>query len=113
MHIVIVQPARLHGVEILSVTSSHVKRLGVTEMNMCRRARSHTRNDHVRKINTKIHGDHIAERIRKVRPMWLPREKRREQYYVGRQALLIAPHGRRRRVYCVNGDMGAIGGDGR
>ena len=94
MHIVIVQPARLHGLEILSVTSSHVKRLGVTEMKMCRWVvATHSKINH--NIRERLKVEHITEWSRKVRPMWLPREKRREQYYVGRQALLIAPHGRR------------------
>ena len=35
----IVQPAMLYGMETVPVTSSHVKKLEVTEMKMCRRRR--------------------------------------------------------------------------
>ena len=49
----IVQPAILYGMETVPVTSSHVKKLEVTEMKMCRWACGHTLRDHVRNENIK------------------------------------------------------------
>ena len=48
IHKTIVQPAMLYGMETVPVTSSHVKKLEVTEMKMCRWACGHTLRDHVR-----------------------------------------------------------------
>ncbi len=48
IHKVIIQPAMLFGMETVSTTSSHVKKLQVTEMKMCRWARGHTLRDHLR-----------------------------------------------------------------
>ena len=46
-HKMIVQPAMLYGMEkVVPMTSSHVKRLEVTEMKMCRWACGHTLRDH-------------------------------------------------------------------
>ena len=42
MHTTIVQPAMLYVMETVPVTSSHVKKLEVTEMKMCRWACGHT-----------------------------------------------------------------------
>ena len=36
VHNMIAQPAMLYGMETVPVTSSHVKKLEVTEMKMCR-----------------------------------------------------------------------------
>ena len=49
----IVQPAMLYGMETVPVTSSHMKKLEVTEMKMCRWACGHTQRDLVRNENTK------------------------------------------------------------
>ena len=49
----IVQPAMLCGMETVPVTSSHVNKLEVTEMKMCRWAYGHTLRDHVRNENIK------------------------------------------------------------
>ena len=56
-HKMIVQPAMLYGMETGPVTSSHVKKLEVTEMKMCRRACGHTLSVHV--IN-----DNIRKRLK-------------------------------------------------
>ena len=48
IHKTIVQPAMLYGMETAPVTSSHLKKLEVTEMKMCRWACGHTLRDHVR-----------------------------------------------------------------
>ena len=48
IHKTIVQPAMLYGMETVPVTSSHVKKLEVTEMKMCRLIYDHTLRDHVR-----------------------------------------------------------------
>ena len=48
IHKTIVQPALLYGMERVPVTSSHVKKLEVTEMKMCRWACGHTLRYHVR-----------------------------------------------------------------
>ena len=53
IHKMIVQPAMLYGMESVPVTSSHVKKLEVTEMKMCRWACGHTLRDHVRNENIK------------------------------------------------------------
>ena len=53
----IVQPAMLYGMETVPVTSSHMKKLEVTDMTMCRWACDHTLRDHVR-------NDSIRERQR-------------------------------------------------
>ena len=42
------QPAKLYGMETVPITTSHVKKLEVTEMKMCRWAFGHTLRDHVR-----------------------------------------------------------------
>ncbi len=42
IHNMFVQPAMLYGTETVPVTSSHVKKLEVTEMKMCRWACGHT-----------------------------------------------------------------------
>ena len=53
IHKMIVQPAMLYGMETVPVTTSHVKKLEVTEMKMCRWACEHTLRDHVRNENIK------------------------------------------------------------
>ena len=52
LHKMIVQPAMLYGMETVPVISSHVKKLKVTEMKMCRWACGHTRRDRVRNDDT-------------------------------------------------------------
>ena len=104
----IVQPAMLYGMETVPVTSSHVKKLEVTEMKMCRWARGHTLRDHVRNENTKerlkvksiilsTFNLCIAERCRKARLRWVGHVKRRDQDYLGRKTLEMVPPGRRKR----------------
>ena len=53
IHKMIVQPDMQYGMETVPVTSSHVKKLEVTEMKMCRWACGHTLTDHVRNENIK------------------------------------------------------------
>ena len=48
IHKMIVQPAMLYGMETVPMTSSHVKKLEVTEMKMCMWACGHTLRDHIR-----------------------------------------------------------------
>ena len=64
IHKMIVQPAMLHGMETVPMTSSHVKKLEVTEMKMCRWACGHTLRDHVRKddIRDRLVVENITER---------------------------------------------------
>ena len=72
IHKMIVQPAMLYGMETVPVTSSHVNKLEVTEMKMCRLTCGHTLTDHVRNENIKerLKVDSITEMCRKSRPMW-------------------------------------------
>ena len=117
IHTMIVQPAMLYGMETVPVISSHVKKLGVTEMKMCIWACGHTLRDQVRNENIKerLKVESIAERCRKARLRWFGHAKRRDQDYVGRQILEMVPPGRRKRgrpkhrwMDCVNRDMRAI-----
>ena len=100
------------------MTSSHVKKLEVTEMKMCRWAcghtlRGHVKNDEIREI---LKVETITERYRKGILRRIGHVKRRDQEYVGRMTLEMAPHGRIKRVRpkqrwmdCVNLDIRAIG----
>ena len=115
---IIVQPDMLYGMETEPVTSSHVKKLEVTEMKMCRWACGHTLRDHVSNENIKerLKVERIAERCRKARLRWFGHVKRRDQDYAGRKTLEMVQPGRRKRrrpkqrwVDCVNRDMRAIG----
>ena len=116
---IIVQPDMLYGMETVPVTtSSHVKKLEVTEMKMCRWACGHTLRYHVRNENIKerLKVESIAERCRKARLTWFGHVKRRDQDYAGRKTLEMVQPGRRKRgrpkqrwVDCVNRDMRAIG----
>ena len=118
IHNTIVQPAMLYGMETVPVTSSHVKKLEVTEMKMCRWVCGHTLSYHVRNddITKKLKVENITERCRKARLRWFSHVKRRDQEYVGRKTLEMVPPGRRKRgrpkqrwMDCVNRDMRAIG----
>ena len=53
IHNVIVQPAILYRMETVPMTSSHVKKLEVTDMKLCRWTCSHTLRDHVRNDDTR------------------------------------------------------------
>ena len=118
IHKMIVQPAMLYRMETVTVTSSHVKKLEVTEMKMCRWACGHTLTYHVRNENIKerLKVESITERCRKARLRRFRHVKRRDQDYVGRKTLEMVPPGRRKRgrpkqrwMDCVNRDMRAIG----
>ena len=87
----------LYGMETVPITSSHVKKLEVTEMKMCRSyrwacghiLRDHVRNDDIRK---KLKVENITERCRKARLMRFGHVKRRDQEYVGRKTLeMVGP----------------------
>ena len=69
IHKMIVQPAMLYGMETVPMTSSHVKKLEMTEMNMCRWACGHTLRDHVRSddITERHKVENITEWYRKAR----------------------------------------------
>ena len=118
IHKMIVQPSMLYGMEAVPVTSSHVKKLEVPEIKMCRWARGHTLRDHVRNddIRERLKVENITERCRKARLRWFGHVKRRDQDYFGRQTLEMVPPGRRKRgrpkkrwMDCVNRDMRVIG----
>ena len=87
IHKVIVQPAMPYGMETVPVTSSHVKKLEVTEMKMCRWACGHTLTYHVRNddIRERLDVGNITEMCRKARLRWFDHVKRRDQEYVGRK----------------------------
>ena len=89
IHTMIVQPVMLYGMETVPVTSSHVKKLEVTEMKMCIWAYSHTLRDHMRNenIQERLKVESIAERCRKARLRWFGHVKRRYQDYVGRMTV--------------------------
>ena len=50
-HKMIIQPAVMYGIETGSVTISHVKKLEMIGMKICRWACGHTLRDHVRNCN--------------------------------------------------------------
>ena len=81
IHKTIVQPAMLYGMETVPVTSSHVKKLEVTEMKMCRLACGHTLRDPVRNddIRERLNVEYVTERCRKARLRWFGHVKRRDQ----------------------------------
>ena len=81
IHKTIIQPAMLYGVETVAVTSSHVKKLEVTEMKRCRWACGHTLRDHVINddIRDKLKVENIRESCRKARLRWFGHVKRRDQ----------------------------------
>ena len=75
--------------------------------------RDHVRNDNIKE---RLKVESIAERCRKARLRWFGHVKRRDQEYVGRKTMEMAPPGRRKRgrskqrwMDCVNRDMRAIG----
>ena len=112
----IVQPAMLYGMETVPMTSSHLKKLVVTEMKICSWACSHPLRDHVRHddIRKRLKVENITERCRKQNG-WFGHVKRRDQDYVGRKTLEMVPRGRRKRgrlkqrwMDCVNRDMRVI-----
>ena len=74
----------LYGMETVPMTSSHVKKLEVTEIKTCRWAFSHTLRDHVRNddIRERLKVENITERCRKARLRWFGHVKRRDQEYV-------------------------------
>ena len=105
---------------VVPVTSSHVKKLEVKEIKMCRWARGHTLRDRVRNENIKERPkvEIITERCRKARLRCFGHVKRRDKDYVGRKTLEMVPPatGRRKRrrpkqrwMDCVNRDMTANG----
>ena len=71
----------------MPVTRSHVKKLDVTEMKMCKWACGHTLRDHVRndKMRERLKVESITERCRKARLSWLGHVNRRDKDYVGRK----------------------------
>ena len=98
IHNMIAQPAMLYVMETVPVTSSHVKRLELTEMKTCRWACGHTLADNVRNgnIRERLKVENITERYRKARPKWVGHLERRDQEYVGRKTLEMVPPVRRR-----------------
>ena len=78
----IVQPAMLYGMETVPTNSSHVKKLEVTELKMCRWEFGHTLRDHVRnddirerfKLKTREH--HREEQESKSGVVWTRQEAR-------------------------------------
>ena len=82
LHKMIVKPAILYGMETVPVTSSHVKKLEVTEMKICHTLRDHVRNDDIRE---RLKVENRTERCKKPRLRWFGHVKRRDQEYVGRK----------------------------
>ena len=118
IHKMIVQLAMSYGMETVPVTSSHLKKLEVREMKMCRWACGHTLRYHVRNKNFKdrLKVESIAEGCRKARLRWFAHVKMRDPDYVGSKTLEMVPPGRRkgerpkqRWMDCVNRDMSASG----
>ena len=72
----ILQPAMLYGME--TMTSSHVKKLEMTEITMCRWACDHTLRDHVGNddIRERLKVEKITERFRKESLRWSGHTKR-------------------------------------
>ena len=72
IHKLIVQPAMLYGMETVPMTSSHTKKLEVTEMRMCRWACGQTLRDHVRNddIRDRLKVENITESCMKARLRW-------------------------------------------
>ena len=108
----------LYGMETVPVTSSHAKKLQLTDMKLCIWACGHMLRDHVRNDNIRERQtvENITERFRKARLRWFGRAKRRNQECVGRKTLEMVPPGRRKRgrpkqrwVDCINQDTKAIG----
>ncbi len=56
----------LYGMDTVPITTSHVKKLEVTEMKICRWACGHTLRDHVRNdnIRERLKVENITERCR-------------------------------------------------
>ena len=118
IHKMVIQPAMPYGMETVPMTSSHVKKLEVTEMKMCRWACGQTLRDHMinDSIRERLNVESITERCRKARLRWFGHIKRRDKDYVGRKTLDMVPPGRSKRgrpkqrwMDCVNRDMRAIG----
>ena len=73
----IVHPARLYGMETVPVTSAHVKKLEVTELEMCRWAYGHLLRDHVRNYNiTECRVYHREVQESKTEVVWPRKEAR-------------------------------------
>ena len=81
IHKTIVQPAMLYGMETVPVTSSHVKKLEVTELKMCRWALGYTLRYHVGNydIRERLTVETITEMCRNSRQMWFGHVKRRDK----------------------------------
>ena len=99
IHKMIVQLAMLYRIETVPVTSSHMQKMEVAEMKMCRWAYSHTlTNDDIRE---RLKVENITERCRKTRQMIWAREETRPRIgptgYIERKTLEIVPPGRSRR----------------
>ena len=81
IHKMIVQPAMLYRTETVPATSSHVKKLEVTEMKICRWACGHTLRGRVRNddIRERLKVENISEKCRKAKLGWFGHVKRREK----------------------------------
>ena len=93
IHNMIVQPAILYRMETVPMTSSHVKKLEVTDMKLCRWTCGHTLRDHVRNDDTRerLKVENITEMCRKASLRWFGHVKRRDEEYVGKKRLEIVP----------------------
>ena len=115
IHNTIVQPAMLYGMETVPVISSHVKKLEVTEMKMCRWACGHTLRDHLRNddIREKLKVENITERCRKTEVVW-PRKETRPRIRRKKDPGDYTTWEKKKRkteaemMDCVNRDMRAI-----
>ena len=77
----IVQPAMMYSMETVPTTSSHVKKLEVADVKMCRWACGHTLRDHVRNddIRERLKVESIVAMCRKSRLGLFGQVKRRDQ----------------------------------
>nr|XP_027222456.1 uncharacterized protein LOC113814604 [Penaeus vannamei] len=99
IHMLVIQPAMLFGMETVPLSTRNTKRLLVAEIKMCRWACGHTLKDHVRNevIREKLGITHITEQFRKARLRWFGHVKRRDEEYAGCRVLEMAPPARRRK----------------
>jgi hypothetical protein len=119
IHMRVVQPAMLYGMETVPLGSRHVAAFEVAERKMCRWARGLTRYDHVRNVDIekKLQIDKsISTRLQISRLRWYGHVKRREDNYMCKRVLEMAPPGKRKRgrpklrwIDSVRQDMKTVG----
>ena len=101
-----------NGLTSYSHQSSHTLHIGISS-EVIVASNMFTRNENTKE---RLKVESVTERCRKAKRRWFGHVKRRDQDYVGRKTLEMAPPGRRKRgrpkqrwMDCVNRDMRAIG----